>query len=108
MLSSDSFLTFGQNQTSLFFFCVLSELQSFQFLYAFFILVLCENFATVDDSRFLAVPLRRSLRFGSSTVSVKSSRSNKFQQETHVKCYYAFLYQQQHQGKGNDEGSSSY
>lgn len=74
----------------------------------FFILLLCENFVTVDDSRFLAVPLRRSLRFGSSTVSVKSSRGNKFQQETHVKCYYAFLYQQQHQGKGNDEGSSSY
>lgn len=71
MSSSDSFLTLAQNQTSLFFFCVLSELQSFQFLYVFFILVLCENFVTVDDSRFLAVPLRRSLRFGSSTVSVR-------------------------------------
>ena len=44
--------------------------RAFNFCMFFFILVLCENFATVDDSRFLAVPLRRSLRFGSSIVSV--------------------------------------
>lgn len=72
--SSVKFRALGQNQTSLLFFSVLSELQSchlFQFLYVFFLYFSCVKILWLfDDSRFLAVPLRRSLRFGSSIVSV--------------------------------------